>query len=143
MPNRIIPKSDTGMAKTESAMVTPKTFPFLGLSLIPRTANSPTCAPRVKSPAKNSQMGVVKDSSTISLAPGTRSDARTNGTAAKTLVKEYMTGKIITVCCNVVDSIPHSGAVNDIFLTTDYAGRVGVSRSPQLDRRKVRWWRLM
>ncbi len=29
---------------------------------------------------------------------------------------------------NVVDSIPHSGAVNDIFLTTDYAGRVAVLR---------------
>ncbi len=43
---------------------------------------------------------------------------------------------------NVVDSIPHSGAVNDIFLTTDYAGRVAISRgsksSPPWGRRGAR-----
>ena len=94
------------MAKIESAMVTPKTFSFLGLSLIPRTANSPTCAPRVKSPAKHSQMGVAKGSSTVSLAPGTRSDAKINGTVAKALNKEHMTRETIGIVAIVVDSIP-------------------------------------
>ncbi len=28
---------------------------------------------------------------------------------------------------NVVDSIPHSDTINDIFLTTAYAGRVAIS----------------